>query len=273
MSDFVRGLRAELVSAAAREQERRLPHLWAEPRLLLAAAAGVAALAAVIVLLASGGVRTEPAPAPSPTDSPAPDGRELFGGSLEPNVRYRTRTFVPALSFSVADGLWLVPDATKTDLLLMERRRVEQGLEGPPTGFLAFLRLHQVFDPGTRGLDASLTAAPGDLYEWLRAHPDLRVGEASPVTVGGVPGESFRAQVRFQRPVHSDPDCRRRFLVTCTLLAPYLSLQDGTRLRVTILRTEPDPLVVTLDARDEQALAGLEEAARPVLDSLRIGVR
>ncbi len=92
------------------------------------------------------------------------------------------------------------------------------------------------------------------------------------MTLGGVPGETFRAQVRFDRPAHSDPYCRQRFLVTCTLFAPNLSLEDGTRLRVTILRTEPDPLVITLDARTERDLSELEDAARPVLDSLRIGV-
>ena len=274
MSDFVSGLRAELVTAAEREQARRVTWRLPEPRFLLAGLAGAAALAAVLVLLASGGLRTEPGP-PEPAETPVPEGRELFGGSLEPEVRYRTRAFVPALSFAVPDDLWFVPDASAADLLVLQRRQFEQGdlrLEGPPTGFLGLWRIQEVYEPGTRGLDASLSAAPADLEEWLRAHPDLRVDEASPVTLGGVPGETFRAQVRFDRPAHSDPYCRQRFLVTCTLFAPNLSLEDGTRLRVTILRTEPDPLVITLDARTERDLSELEDAARPVLDSLRIGV-
>ena len=275
MSDFVSGLRAELVAAAEREQARRVTWRLPEPRFLLAGLAGAAALAAVIVVLASGGLRTEPAP-PQPADPPVPEGRELFGGSLEPDVRYRTRAFVPALSFSVPDDRWFVPDASAADLLILERRNLQQDedlrLEGPPTGFLAFSRLQQVFEPDTRGLDASLAAAPADLEAWLRAHPDLRVEEASPVTVGGVPGTTFRAQVRFDRPAHSDPYCRQRFLVTCTIFAPNFSLQDGTRLRFTILRTEPDPLVITLDAPDERSLSELEDVAAPVLDSLRIGV-
>jgi hypothetical protein len=272
--DFVSGLRAQLVGAAEREQARRVSWRSPEPRLLLAGLAGAAALAAVIVLLASGGLRTEPAP-PQPANPPAPEARDLFGGSLEPDVRYRTNAFVPALSFVVGDDLWLVLDSTQPEQLVLERRRVEQGelrIEGPASGYLAFSRLEQVHEPGTRGLEASLVDAPGDLYAWLRAHPDLRVGEASPVTVGGVPGVTFRVVVSFDRPVHGDPDCWRQFLIRCTTLSPVLSLPDGAHLRFTILRTEPDPLVITLDARGERALSGLEDAAAPLLESLRIGV-
>ncbi len=141
MSDFVSGLRAELVTAAEREQARRVTWRLPEPRFLLAGLAGAAALAAVLVLLASGGLRTEPGP-PEPAETPVPEGRELFGGSLEPEVRYRTRAFVPALSFAVPDDLWFVPDASAADLLVLQRRQFEQGdlrLEGPPTGFLGAL--------------------------------------------------------------------------------------------------------------------------------------
>jgi hypothetical protein len=275
MSDFVSGLRAELVSAAEREQARRVSWRLPEPRFLLAGLAGAAALAALIVVLASGGLRTEPAP-PQPAQTPVPEGRELFGGSLEPDVRYRTRAFVPALSFAVADDLWLVPDASASDQLLLERRQIEQSdlrLEGFPVGFLSISRHEQVHAPGMPGLDASLVDAPADIAAWLRAHPDLRTGEPSPTQVAGVPGVTFEARVRFDRPAHSDPYCRQRFLVTCTLLAPNFSLRNGLHVRFTILRTEPDPLVIALDSGDARGLAKLEQAARPVLDSLRIGVR
>ena len=274
VSNFVPDLRAQLVAAAEREQARRVSWRLPEPRFLLAGLAGAAVLAAAIVVLASGSLQTEPAP-PQPTDPPAPDGRELFGGSLEPDVRYRTRAFVPALSFAVGDDRWLVPDATSPFQLLLERRQFEQGelrLEGAPSGFMAFSRLVEVYSPEVRGLRASLTEPPADLAGWLRAHPDLRAGPESPVTVAGVPGVTFRVQVRFDRPVHSEPYCRQRFLITCSAISPILSLRDGDRLRFTVLRTEPYPLVISLDAGDAQTLAELEDAAAPVLDSLRIGV-
>jgi hypothetical protein len=61
--------------------------------------------------------------------------------------------------------------------------------------------------------------------------------------------------------------------VTCTKLTPVMSFQDHTLLRVTILRTEPEPLVIMHEHFTRAGLRDLEEAAAPVLDSLRIGVR
>ena len=42
---------------------------------------------------------------------------------------------------------------------------------------------------------------------------------------------------------------------------------------MTVLRTEPEPLVIMLEHFTRAGLRDLEEAAAPVLDSLRIGVR
>jgi hypothetical protein len=61
--------------------------------------------------------------------------------------------------------------------------------------------------------------------------------------------------------------------VTCTALTPRMAFQDHTLLRVIVLRTEPEPLVIMLDHFTRAGLQDLEEAAAPVLDSLRIGVR
>jgi hypothetical protein len=76
--------------------------------------------------------------------------------------------------------------------------------------------------------------------------------------------------VRFRRPAHGDPRCRESFQVTCTALTPRMSFQDHTLLRVTILRTEPEPLVIMLEHFTRAGLRELEEAAAPVLGSLAI---
>ena len=76
--------------------------------------------------------------------------------------------------------------------------------------------------------------------------------------------------MRFRRPAHGDPRCRERFQVTCTALSPRLSFQDRTLLQVTVLRTEPEPLVIMLEHFTRAGLRDLEEAAAPVLESLRI---
>jgi hypothetical protein len=271
---FVTELRDELVAAAEREQTRRLPRIERPgPRLVLTAAA--AAVMALAVVLAISALNTRPLDDdPAVVAEPTPEARDLFGGTLEPDVRYRTRDFVPTLSFAVPDDLWYVEDTTRADALVLDRRRrLKPGEFGRQPGWLAFDRLAELHDPTVRGLAASRIPAPADLYEWLRHHPDLRVGASESVTVANVPGRSFPVEVRFTRPAHSDPFCRQRYLRTCTLLAPGVSFLNGTRLRIIILATEPQPLIVSIGGYSERALATVEKAAAPVLDTLRIGVR
>jgi hypothetical protein len=263
-------LRAQLVAAAA----RGLPRFVLPPvRAVLAVAAAVV-LVVILVVAFTGGRRDEPA-ASRPSPSPTAGDRQLFGGSLEPGVRYRARALVPALSFEVTDTEWAVPDASATTTLVLSRRNRVPGRAGSerrPTQFLVFSRMTEVYDPNEPGLTSSLIPAPFDLRAWLAEHPDLRVGPVEPVTVAGVPGEAFPVEVRFTRPVHGDPACRATSLRPCSAIAPGASFFDGTRLRAMILRTEPDPLLVSLIAATRDDLEELEAAAAPVLESLRIGV-
>jgi hypothetical protein len=268
---FVTELREELVAAAEREQARRLPQLDLPIRPVLLAATAAAALA-LIVVIAAGSL----SPAPDEVASePTPEAaRDLFGGELTPGERYRTRAMVPALSFVVADDQWQVTDTTRPDLLVLDHG---EAYFNPDTGerrwpaALWFIRIRGVYDPASPA--ASLAPAPTDLHAWMGAHPDLRVGPTEPVTVAGVTGVSFEAEVRFRRPTHDDPLCRERMQVTCTALGPQLSLLDHTLLRVTVLPTEPEPLVIMLENFTRAALRDLEEAAAPVLESLRITPR
>jgi hypothetical protein len=274
MSAFVTALREQLVDAAEREQARRLPRVHAPAPRILVAVAATAAMA-LIVLLAAAALNTRPLEDDEREAAPpAPEGRELFGGEVEPGVRYRTRLFVPALSFEVTGDDWQVGDTTQPDWLILERGEgyFDPPVRRPPAA-LWFTRVLQVYDPAVRGLAASVAPAPADLHAWMRAHPDLRVGRERPVTVAGVPGDRFDVTVGFRRPTHDVPDCRRRFQVTCTAITPTMAFQDGTLLQVTVLRTEPEPLVVMLEHFTRAGLRDLEEAAAPVLESLRIGIR
>jgi DNA-directed RNA polymerase specialized sigma24 family protein len=265
-------LRKELVAASARGVPTyQLP----SARAVLTTAAALA-LAVILVVAFTGGRPDEPAPA-RPTASPsASSGRQLFGGTLEPGVRYTVPSFVPALSFVVTDGEWYAGDASSTTNLLLERRnRVigRPGSERLPTELLNFARLTEVYDPARRGLTASLIPAPADLRAWLSAHPDLRVGRSEPATVAGVPGETFPVVVEFRRPAHADPFCRRPSgPPLCTAIAPGVLFLDDMRLRMTLVSVEPDPLLIVLMATPRGDLAELEAAAAPVLESLRIGV-
>jgi hypothetical protein len=274
MTDFVTNLREELVGAAEREQRRRLPRVHGPaPRLVLAAAATAAMV--LIVLIAAGALGTR-APDDEERQAAPPQARDLFGGTLQPGVAYRTRALVPTLTFEVADRDWHVGDTTQPDLLVLDHGEPYfdpvNGERRPPGG-LWLTRVLEVYDPAVRSLLASLAPAPTDLHAWMNAHPDLRVGPSEPVTVAGVPGERFGVDVRFRRPTHGDPRCRENFQVTCTALTPRLSFQDHTLLRVTVLRTRPEPLVIMLEHFTRAGLRDLEKAAAPVLESLRITPR
>ena len=271
---FVTELRDELVAAAEREQARRLPRAPSPaPRLVLALAA--AAAMALAVVLAAGALNTRPVDdSDRPAVTPTPEARDLFGGTLVPKVRYRTTEFVPRLSFVVGDDRWMAVDTRLAEELRLAR--VTRGAPDPhPPRIrqLLFHRITEVLDPSVRGLQAARMAAPADLYAWLREHPDLRVGPAEFVTVAGVSGRRFAIRPEFDRPAHVDPWCRRYEACTCTLIATGLNWRDGAHLQMIVLRTEPEPLVITMGGLSAGDLAAVEKAAAPVLESLRIGVR
>jgi hypothetical protein len=270
---FVAELRRELVDAAEREQARRMPRVQRpSPRLVLALAA-TAAMALALVLAAAA-LNTRPVDdSDRPAVTPTPDARPLFGGTLTPDVRYRTQEFVPALSFVVRDEQWKAAVTDRPDLVVLDHGQgtFEPDGERWPPGALIFGYTREVYDPDVPGLRASLTTAPTDLHAWMRAHPDLRVGPAEPVTVAGVPGERFTIEARFDRPTHPDPVCRRRWQLTCTALAPDWGAQNGQVTQLTVLRTEPDPLIISLDHHTPAGMRELERAAAPVFESLRIG--
>ena len=156
-------------------------------------------------------------------------------------------------------------------LALSRVTRGGPGRFGPwPTLF--FQRIDELYDPAVRGRDAGRIPAPEDLRAWFAQHPDLRVSASEPVTVAGVGGARFSVEVRFTRPVHSDPFCRQRFRRTCTWLGPELSLLNRSRLHVIQLGTAPEPLTIATVATSPRRLDALERAAAPVLDSLRIDI-
>jgi hypothetical protein len=237
-------------------------------QLVLGAVAGVIMIA-IVAFAGAGGVKSQ-RPTPTPKLTPNRE-RPLFGGSLEPGVRYRTRAFVPALSFAVGDTEWIVADATQPDRLVLQRRIRTRapGSELPPRSYLAFSRVGMVVNPRP-GDQADLAVA--DLYAWMKRHPDLVVGPRRAATVGGVPGDRFHVGVRFSRPARPAGACRPLLLV-CTSISPDRYFEDGTQMRTIVLRTEPDPLVIDIVGLTPRDLEKVEAPADRVLRTLRIGVR
>jgi hypothetical protein len=235
-------------------------------QLVLGAVAAALLVAIVVFAASSSSVKTDRAATPTPTATPASE-RDLFGGSLEPRVRYRTQSFAPPLSFVPGDGEWIATVTTQPDTLLIERR-VRTGKPGgelPSRSAISFERVFNVTDPKT-----GRPIVVGDLYAWLKRHPDLVVGPRRKVTVAGVPGETFHMAVRFKHPAVSAPVCRRQ-LTVCTVIAQGRYYPNGVRMRTIVLPTGTAPLVIDITARSQRDLDRIETPATALLQTLRIG--
>jgi hypothetical protein len=234
--------------------------------LLVLGAAAAALLVAIVAFAASTTVKTPPS-APTPTATPASQ-RDLFGGSLEPRVRYRTYEFEPRLSFVPGDAEWLVVNASRADNLVLERRHRsgEPGGELPSRSALIFSRINEVVDP--RSGDAIQV---DDLYSWLEQHPDLDVSRAQPVTLAGLDGLRFDERVRFTRPARPASVCRSQ-LIDCTLIAPNRYYANGIRMHTIVLPLYRAPLVIDIVGRTQRDLDMVEAPAEEVLRTLEVEV-
>jgi hypothetical protein len=227
-----------------------------------------ALLVAIVAFAASTTVNTGPSE-PTPTATPASE-KDLFGGSLEPRVRYQTRVFEPPLSFVPGDAEWLVINASRADNLVLERRyrSGEPGGELPSRSALIFSRINEVIDP--RSGD---TIHVDDLYRWFRRHPDLDVSRVEPVTLAGLGGLRFDERVRFRSPARPASVCRPQ-LIECTLIAPNRYYARGIRMHTLVLTVPDDaPLVIDIVGRTQRDLDAVEAPAEELLRTLSVSRR
>ena len=193
-------------------------------------------------------------------------GAPLFGGSLEAAKRYQTRAFQPALSFMVHDADWMASKAESRTLLILHGDRGRPGSHEPPKLlFVAFQRFTRVYDPDRPGDGrASTEPAPRDFVAWLRRHPDLSAGRASPARVGGLRGQKLDARLTTGEPRHSPSKCTE----PCVALAPDATFPRGLKVRFIVLGGKEPPLVATVEA-PPRAFARFSARAKRVLDSVR----
>ena len=196
-------MRASRPSSTPRSPPRCARGSWACPRgasaglcgsrtrPLIAVLAAVAAVAVVAVAL----LERRPSQQERAVAPPGADARPLFGGTLQPDVRYGTLALQPALTFEVADGRWLALSTESADLLQLVRvePRPDSGQRPPSRAWLSLGRMTEVYDPAERGLERSLSPGPADPARWLRAHPDIQAGPSRPA-------RARRARGRGPRP-------------------------------------------------------------------------
>jgi hypothetical protein len=203
-----------------------------------------------------------------PAGRPAGDVRPLYGGTLEPGVRYGSVALVPSVSFSVGDKGWLAKATEGSDLVLLEREagRDAAGAPNPARAGMSFSRLREVYDPAT----GKAVPAPADILGWLRAHPDIDAGRPRPVRLAGLDGQVLDLTFRFTKPALEELMCRDLQTARCTLLAPGEWHLNGAMERVYVLDSDPGPLVVAVEGFDAAAFRGAQAAAQPILDSLEV---
>jgi hypothetical protein len=273
MTDFRDALRAELVAAAARPVPRRpaltLPRLPLR-RIAVVAVVAAAVVAAIVVAPWSG------RHTPTPAEHQGLPGQPLFGGSLEPGVRYHTRALRPEISFRTSGNQWFVYAATSPTALVLQRRQGDsaKGTERPPQRFLMFLRLPTLVDPSS----GDIAPAPDDLVSALRANPDLGITSETRTRLYGRPATQLNFHIPA-KPERVDPACEFAkvtvdteppAVATCAAFAPGVALPVSSSGRL-IVPDGADPLVVAQIALVPSEAGRIARESQPVLDSVLIG--
>lgn len=239
-----------------RKQPRRMSNALGSP---------VVGLLLIVVLVALGGCGGHD----NDDDERGADGREqlvgrpLFGGSLEPAQRYRTRAFQPALSFVVQDGDWFARETQSRTLVVLDGST----LPHRPM-FLAFQHYRRVYDPDRPGHgSASTVPAPREFTAWLRRHPDLAASQPSPTRVAGLRGRQLDAVLTTEKPRHRHglPECPEY----CVALAPDVWFGQGWKVRFIVFDSYRASLVITVEALPRD-FARFSARALRVLKSLRL---
>lgn len=241
---------------AMRKQRRRIP------KALSLTVVGL--LLIVVLVLAGCGGDDDERGAEGRSDGQAQlAGTPLFGGSLEPGQRYRTRAFQPGLSFVVQDGDWFARETQSRTLVVLDGST----LPHRPM-FLAFQRYRRVYDPDRPGHgSASAVPVPRDFIAWLLSHPDLAASQPSPIRVAGFRGRQLDAVFTTGKPRHrhNSPECREY----CVALAPDAWFGQGWKVRFIVIESDRETAVITVEALPRD-FARFSARALRVLETMRL---
>jgi len=216
---------------------------------------------------------TRPTPEPLPTsiprqnDIPA-DGKCEDGhaclGLLKPGA-YQTQLFVPGFSFTMPEPGWENIAMTPGAVPLFK-------LDAPGDQIAFFTQPRLTKTDGTLDLSAPLTV--DGITGWLAAHPDLTVGPATDVSVGGLHGKRMTLEVAPTSTAHYPADCPVR---TCVSLmqsrAPTWSWDWGTssseKQRLDILAAKDGVVLIFVDSPDGKTYDSLVEKADEILGTVK----
>jgi hypothetical protein len=111
----------------------------------------------------------------------------------------------------------------------------------------------------------------GNLARFLDRFPEVETSAPRPTQVAGLDGYSFDLRVDMRGREHLDRECSRLFHRPCLKLGPDFSLLDGARQHVAILNSTRGPFSVTIEGLDGQRFERIQDPAKELLSTLRIG--
>jgi hypothetical protein len=178
---------------------------------------------------------------------------------------YSSQLFVPGFSFTMPEAGWENIAMTPGEVALFH-------LDAPGDEIAFFTQPKLTKIDGT--LDLSVPLTVDGITGWFAAHPDLTVGPATDVTVGGLHGKRMTVEAAPTSTAHYPPDCPVK---TCVNLmqgrAPTWSWDWGTgsseKQRMDVLAAKDGVVLIFVDSLDGTTYDGLVKTADTILASVK----
>jgi hypothetical protein len=198
-------------------------------------------------------------PTDIPTDGACEEGHACLG-LIKAGVHH-SQLFAPGFSFTMTEAGWENLAMTPGQLALLP-------LDAPGDAIAFFRQPKLTKTDGT--LDFSVPLTVEGITGWFAAHPDLTVGPATAVTVGGLHGMRMTFMAAPTSTAHYPADCP---VQTCVNLmqgrAPTWSWDWGTvsseRQRMDVLAAKDGVVLIFVDSLDGTTFDTLTKAADAIL--------
>jgi hypothetical protein len=202
-------------------------------------------------------------PTDIPTNGACEEGRPCLG-LIKPGVHH-TQLFVPGFSFTMPEAGWENLGMSPGNVSLLP-------LDAPGDEIAFFAQPKLTKTDGTLDLSAPLTV--DGITGWFAAHPDLTVGPATDVTVGGLHGKRMTVEAASTSTAHYPPDCPVK---TCVNLmqgrAPTWAWDWGSasseKQRMDVLAVKDGVVLIFVDSLDGTTYDDLIKSADTVLATVK----
>jgi len=208
-----------------------------------------------------------PRPTDIPTDGSCEANVECLG-LIAPGKVYRTRAFVPGLSFSIPSGGW---ENRSDELYVFQLLRI-----AAPGDAIAFFQGAHAVNPAD-GSAANVAATVPAIAAWIRSDPLLVTTAPKAVVIGGLSGVSIDIAI-VSGATNSAGDCPVQACVPLLrgddlkALPPWhwdWGSGGPERQRLYLLRAPQTIVAIFVDSFDGTTFDALTAAALPILRSVK----